>query len=164
MLLAILFILIGVFTRLSGHLPNFSPMAAVALFSGVYLNKKHGYLIPLSIYIISDIFLGLHNTVIFTWGTIVLIYFLGTYLKKNKSITTTITCTLAGSIGFFLITNFGVWIMGWYPRTIVGLGQCFVAAIPFFRTSLLSNFAYVAVFFSAYEYFLAKTKVLKQAV
>ena len=162
MILAIIFIIIGIFSRLSPHLPNFTPLAAVALFSGVYLRKRHGYLIPLAIYLVSDLIIGLHNTVFFTWGAIVLIYFIGRYLSKNKNITSTFICTLAGSLAFFFITNFGVWLMGWYPHTLSGLSQCFINALPFFRTSLISNIAYVAVFFSVYEYFLVRSKTVEQ--
>ncbi len=148
--------------RLFPHIPNFAPLAAVALFSGVYLNKKHGYLIPLGIYILSDLIIGLHGTVVFTWGSILIIYFLGRELKKRKGLVSTFVYTLVCSVLFFIITNLGVWLMGWYPHTARGLVQCFIYALPFFRMSLVSNFLYVAAFFGAYEFFLAKTKTAKE--
>jgi len=158
MWLMILFIILGIFARLIPHIPNVAPLAAVALFSGVYLNRKHGYLIPLGIYIISDLIIGFHNTIFFTWFSIVLIYFLGFWLRRRKTVTNTASFTLLSSILFFIVTNFGVWLMGWYPQNLEGLKQCFIYALPFFRLSLIANFAYVAVFFGAYEYFLSKKK------
>jgi hypothetical protein len=159
MWLIISFIVIGVSARLVPHFPNFAPIAAVALFSGVYFKKKHGWLLPLGIFIGSDLIVGLHQTVIFTWGTIVLIYFLGKILQAKKTIGNTFLFTLISSIVFFLITNFGVWLMGWYPKNLSGLISCYINALPFFRMSLISNFAYVAIFFGAYEYLVKKHKL-----
>ena len=159
MWLVILFIILGVIFRVIPHVPNFTPLAGIALFSGVYLNKKHGYIVPLAIYIISDLIVGMHNTVFFTWASIAIIYFVGVYLRGRKTVSNTALFTLISSVVFFIITNFGVWLMGWYPRTLQGLTQCYTLAIPFFRTSLLANFIYVAVTFGLYEYFLSK-KVL----
>ena len=162
MWLAILFISFGIFSRLIPHLPNFAPLAAVALFSGVYYNKKHGYLLPLAIYIVSDLILGLHSAIFFTWSSIILIYFLGSSLKKRKTPVSTLSYTLAASFLFFFITNFGVWLVGYYPRNLEGLTTCFMRAIPFFRTSLTSNLFFVVVSFSLYEYFLSHNKVVQE--
>ncbi len=163
MWLAILFIIIGVASRLIPHLPNFAPLAAIALFSGVYLKQKNAWLIPLGAFLISDLIIGLHSTIPFTWGSILLIYFLGKQLKKRKTVLNTISFTLASSFLFFLVTNFGVWLIGWYPRNLAGLVNCYISAIPFFRTSLISNFAYVVVFFGAYEYFTREAKLARKA-
>jgi len=164
MWLAIIFIILGVFSRLLPHLPNFSPLAAVTLFSGVYCNKRHGYLLPLAIFILSDLIIGLHNTVLFTWLSIVLIYFLGVQLRKRKTVSSVIGYTFISSTLFFIITNFGVWLMGWYPRTLQGFFQCYVYAFPFFRVSLIANFIYVIIFFGAYEYFLSKRILVQETV
>ncbi len=163
MWLAVLFILVGVFSRLIPHLPNFSPLVAMALFSGVYLNKKNAWLLPLGIFLISDLIIGLHQVIFFTWGSIILIYFLGRYLRKRKSVANTLIFTLAGSFLFFLITNFGVWIMGWYPPNLAGLASCYLNALPFFRTSLISDFVYVVAFFGVYEYFTKKVELAREA-
>lgn len=163
MMMAILLIIITVVSRLIPHIPNFSPLVTVALFSGVYLNKRYSFLIPLTTYILSDLIIGLHNTVFFTWGGIILIYFLGHYLSKRKSLFNIISYTIFSSLIFFVVTNFGVWLMGWYPHTGKGLIQCFVLAIPFFRTSLLGDLTYVGLLFGVYEVLLRGTRVpLKQ--
>ncbi|MCF7887501.1 MAG: hypothetical protein K9L71_03720 [Candidatus Omnitrophica bacterium] len=164
MWLVILFIFIGISTRLIPHFPNFAPIAAVALFSGVYWKKKYGWLLPLGIFIASDLIVGIHQTILFTWGSIVLIYFLGKMLQTRKTVGNTLLFTLVSSVLFFLITNFGVWLMGWYPQNLAGLVSCYANALPFFRISLISNFAYVTIFFGIYEYLTRKYKLAQETV
>jgi hypothetical protein len=158
----VIFIIVGVFSRLLPHPPNFSPLVAVALFSGVYWNRKYGYLLPLGTYVISDLIIGLHNTVIFTWSSILLIYFIGTRLKRGN-IGSTVIYTLFSSFLFFIITNFGVWLLGWYPHTLRGLIECYILALPFFRTSLLADILFVGILFGTYEYFLSR-RLLAQKI
>jgi len=159
MWLAVLFISGGVLLRLLPHAPNFSPLAAVALFSGLYCNKRYGYLIPLAIYAVSDLILGLHNTVLFTWGSLIVIYFLGWHLRQKKTTARAFFYTLLSAFTFFVITNFGVWLMGWYPHTANGLTQCFINALPFFRMSLVADLVYGAAFFGICEYYAARHKL-----
>ncbi|RKY32680.1 MAG: hypothetical protein DRP68_03510 [Candidatus Omnitrophota bacterium] len=159
MLTAILLIIIVVISRILPHFPNFSPLVAVALFSGVYIRKRYAFLIPLGVYIISDLIVGLHDVVIFTWSSILVIYFIGYFLKR-RTFWSVFVWTIFSSILFFIITNLGVWIMGWYPRTFSGLIQCYTFAIPFFRTSLISDLMYVGVLFGVYELILRKFKAV----
>jgi len=161
---AIMLIIIGVLTRLIPHSANFSPLVGIALFSGVYLNKKHAYLIPLAIYVLSDIIIGLHSTILFTWGSILLIYYLGSKLRNHKTVGNIGLYTIVSSILFFVVTNFGVWLLGWYGYSLEGFIRCFMLAIPFFRTSLLANFIYVGLLFGTYEYFLRKFKLAKESI
>lgn len=57
---------------------------------------------------------------------------------------------VGGSVFFFVVSNFGVWVTGGYERTLEGLIQCYVAAIPFFRGTLLADILYAAIFFAAW--------------
>jgi hypothetical protein len=156
MLIVALFI-IGLVSRLTPHLPNFTPIVAIALFSGAYLNKKYAIWLALGLYIITDLIIGLHETVLFTWSSIILITVIGASLKKKK-ITNILGYTLLSSILFFVVTNFGVWLWGWYPRTFQGLIQCYVAAIPFFRTSILANLVYAGALFGVHQFFFYRLK------
>lgn len=72
-MLAFILILMGIMFRFIPHLANFSPVLAIALFGGVYLKKQNALLMPLLLMMLSDMFLGLHNTIVFTWGSILLI-------------------------------------------------------------------------------------------
>lgn len=151
-MLAISLIVIGILLRFIPHIPNFTPVAAIALFSGCYIkNKKLAVLVPLALMIASDIFVGMHNVIFFTWGAFALITLLGFTLRKHKNALGIISTSLISSIAFYLITNFGVWAMGWYPRTLSGLINCYVMGLPFLRDFALATLAYTTMFVLAYE-------------
>ncbi len=147
-------IFIAVIARLIPHVPNFAPIAAVALFGGTYLPKKFAFIIPLLAMFFSDIFLGFHSTMIYVYGSFVLTTFIGLWIRKNKKISNTILGTFGASILFFLITNFGVWANGMYSRGIEGLTQSYIMAIPFFRFTLAGDLFYTGIFFVGYELIL----------
>lgn len=150
-MLAIALIILGIITRLLPHVPNFTPVVAIALFSGFYLSRRYAVWVPLSLMIITDLFLGLHDLVLFTWGSFILITIIGITEKRKKSVLTVGVSSLASAILFFAVSNFGVWLAGWYGHSFQGLINCYVAAIPFFRTMLLSTLAYTVVLFGSYE-------------
>jgi len=144
-------IIIGILLRSTPHSPNFTPVAAIALFAGAYLNKKYALIIPLLLMALSDLFLGMHDVVLFTWGSFALITVLGFLQQKKTTAVRTISLSILSSLLFFAVTNFGVWILGWYPHTTSGLIQCYVMALPFLRDFTLSTLIYSAVFFGSYE-------------
>jgi len=150
-MLALSLILVGILLRFTPHAANFTPVAAIALFSGAYLNKKYAFIVPIILMIVSDAIIGMHNVVLFTWGAFLLITLLGLALQKRNTGLKTISFSLVSSLIFFVISNFGVWVMGWYPRTLSGLAQCYTMALPFFRDFALSTMLYSAIFFGVYE-------------
>lgn len=152
--LAIVFIVFGATLRFAPHFPNFTPIAAMALFGGVYLNKKYALVLPILAMLISDYFIGLYDIKLMAgvYLSFILVGLIGLFIKKHKNIGTIIGGTLLGSVLFFVITNFAVWIFyNWYPHTLTGLGQCFAMAIPFFRGTLMGDLFYVAILFGTYE-------------
>ncbi|MFC1804682.1 DUF6580 family putative transport protein [Candidatus Omnitrophota bacterium] len=162
-MLALSLILIGILLRFVPHAPNFTPVAAIALFSGVYLKKKYFLVVPLLLMIASDFFIGMHNVVIFTWGGFVLVALLGPWVRKHKSGFRVFSAAVASSLIFYLVSNFGVWLMGWYPRTIDGLISCYVMGIPFIRNFTLATVMYSAIFFGAYDLIASKVRETKLA-
>jgi len=158
-MLAILLLVLGIASRFIFHVPNFTPVIALALFGGVYLKRRQAILLPLALFAITDLFLGFHSVMAFTWGSVVLIALAGLWLRDHKKVSTTVTTSLASSVGFFLITNLGVWMVGGlYPLSFAGLVECFTLAIPFFRSTLLSTLAYTVVLFGVYELIAMKAK------
>ena len=142
---------LGILSRLVPHPWNATPVMAIALFAGAYLPKRWAILLPLAIVAASDLVIGWHDTIPFTWGAFALTGLLGWWVRRGPTPTRIIGASLAGSVLFFLITNFGVWILGeLYPRTAAGFWQCYVAAVPFFRSTLLGDLVYTAVFFGGY--------------
>lgn len=158
-IIAVLLILFAAFSRLIPHPMNFAPVTAIALFAGVYLDKKYAFIVPLAAYILSDIFLGFYSGIEWVYGTMMIIALVGLWLKKRveegstgKKIAYIAGTTLASSVIFFIVTNFGVWISGmFYEMSFKGLIDCYVAAIPFFRNSVAGDLFYVAAMFGVYE-------------
>ncbi len=135
--------------RLLPHLPNFTPIAAMALFGGAYFSDKRlAFLIPFSALFLSDLILGLHAQMPVVYASIALIVCIGFSLQKRQRWLPIAGAALASSVLFFMTTNFGVWLFSsWYPRNMAGLIACYVAAIPFFGNTLLGDALYTAVLF-----------------
>ncbi len=150
-MLAMLLLITGILFRFIPHAANMTPVAAIALFGGSYLSdRRQAIILPLALMIISDLFLGLHDMVAFTWGATVLVSMIGVALRNSRTAVRFLGGTFASSLVFFIVTNFGVWSMGWYPPTPQGLAQCYVAAIPFFRNFLMGTLVYGSALFGAY--------------
>jgi len=138
--------------RLLPHWPNVSPVAAMALFGGAYFaDKRVAFIVPFLALFLSDLFLGLHNSMIFVYTGFALTVVIGFALKNRVTVTNTLFAAVAASVVFFLLTNFGSWLMsGLYVKSAAGLMQAYVAGIPFFQNSLLGNLAYTAIIFGGY--------------
>jgi prepilin signal peptidase PulO-like enzyme (type II secretory pathway) len=159
--LAAIFVIIGAVLRFAPHFPNFAPIAAMALFGGVYLSKKYALIVPLVAMFVSDLFIGFYDVKLMAgvYLSFLLIGLIGLFVKKHKNISTIIGGTILGSVLFFVITNFAVWVFyNWYPHTLAGLGQCFAMAIPFFKGTLMGDLFYVAILFGIYETIMAVAK------
>lgn len=147
-------ILLAAMSRLLPHPPNFAPITALALFGGVYLDRRLTFAIPLLAMFLSDWVIGLYPEVMWVYGSFLAVGMIGLWLRNHPGLVPSIGATLAGSILFFLVTNFGVWVTSQvaYPRTVAGLLECYTVAIPFFRNTLLGDFVYVGVMFGVYEF------------
>lgn len=141
-------ILITAISRLIPHLPNFTPILAVALFLGTHNNNKlFSYLIPISILFITDLYIGFYSTLPFVYLSVISVVMLGS-MNKTKSNKFTLVNVLLSSLLFFVVTNIGVWYVdGLYKMNIEGLINCFINAIPFYRNELLSNIIFSTVIF-----------------
>ncbi len=155
-MLAFALVVIGVLSRLFPHLSQFTAILAVSLFAGMYLSKRQALIVPVALMIITDAILGFHDTMFFTWGAMAAVSFIGVWLKKRKSLMTVFAGSIFSSVVFFLATNFGAWLSPLYPDTLEGLRECFIMAIPFFRSTLLSTVAYSLVLYAGYEWILKR--------
>lgn len=149
--IVITLLLLGVIARVVPHPPNATPLAAIALFGGTYLPPRWAIGLPLTIVALSDLLIGWHITVPFTWAAFVVTAMLGWWIRRRPSASRIVGASLGGSCFFFLLTNFGVWIMGGlYPLSPAGLWQCYVAAIPFLRATVLGDLLYAIFLFGGY--------------
>lgn len=145
-------ILAAALSRLLPHPANVTPVTALALFGAVYLDRRSAFLVPLAAMFLSDLFLGFHSDMLWVYGSFALIVMIGFWLRGHRSVTATIGASLAGSVVFYLLTNFGMWAVtpSLYPHTFNGLVECYVAGIPFFRNTLIGDLAYVGVLFGLF--------------
>jgi hypothetical protein len=114
--------------------------------------RRWALVLPLLAIIISDLIIGFHDLIIYTWGSFALIALLGRWILKGRIKPSRIySASIASSTLFFVITNFGVWAQGWlYPRTVQGLVDAYVMALPFYRNTLIGDLIFVSLLFGAY--------------
>lgn len=150
-------ILIAAISRLFPHIPNFTPIAAMALFGGVHFkDKASAFLVPLVAMFISDCILelltgwGFHNTMVYVYISIALVTFIGTYVKRNVSVQSVLLASISSSVLFFIITNFGVWAAQGFPAGAAGLSATYVSGIPFFAPTLAGDLFYSGILFGLF--------------
>jgi hypothetical protein len=155
-----LFVLAAILLRLLPHPWNVTPLGAMFLFSGAtFRSRAESLAVPLAALLLSDYavihFLYGGNYGWFspyTWGGFVIAGLIGWMLRPKITWERVAIASIAGSVVFFLISNFGVWVAGrLYPVTMSGLAACYVAALPFFRNSVLGDLACTAVMFGSYH-------------
>lgn len=145
---------LGAAFRLLPHPFNFTPIAAIALFSGVYLGKKYAIAAPILAMLLSDIFLGFYEwkLMLTVYASFALVGLIGILIRKHKSVQIILGGSILASISFFLITNFAVWqFTPWYPKNLAGLIENYVLALPFFRYTLVGDLFYTGLFFGVFE-------------
>jgi hypothetical protein len=139
--------------RLVPHPPNFTPIGAMALFSGAYLGRRWlAFVAPLGALLLSDLVLGFYHGMATVYSSVALIVLIGWVALKRVSPMRVGLAALASSILFFVLTNFGMWLFsGFYPRTLGGLEACYVAAIPFFQNTVAGDLFYAALLFGGFK-------------
>ena len=149
-------ILILAFARLIPHPPNFTPIIAVAIMSGYFFkNINLSFLVLIVAMLLSDLFIGFYENVFFVYASLLLITFVFYKISKKINFKNLFIYSFAGSLIFFIVSNFGVWVLGSpgvnniaYAKDFNGLVECYILAIPFFGNTFLSTliFAYPAIF------------------
>ena len=152
---------IGIFVALAAsrfvpHPPNFTSLLALSFYVPALLGVRY---LPALIasFLITDLFIGVHSVMLFTWGSVLLIGLFSKFFLS--SIYTRISGALCGAMLFYLITNFGVWSMGSYGYSIEGLLLCYTMAIPFFAYSLISTFVFSGIIEGVIKLNLIKLRI-----
>ncbi len=163
-LVAAALIAFAVVSRMAPHPANVAPIAAVALFAGMLLPRKLAIIVPVLSMVFSDMFIGLHNTIFYTWGSFLLIALLSSYVLKSVTVRTVVLGSLGASLLFFVVSNFGVWVEArMYAHTLEGFLQCYYNALPFFRNTLLGDVAYSGMLYGAYAFYqVAQQQSIKE--
>jgi len=139
--------------RLVPHPPNFSPIGAMALFSGAYLGRRGlAFVAPLAAMVLSDLVLGFYSGVWITYSAVALIVIVGWLALPRVTIPRLGAAALASSVTFFVVSNFGTWgLSGMYAHTLAGLSACYVAAIPFFQNTIAGDLFYTTLLFGGFR-------------
>lgn len=170
-ILALACIAIGFIYRLIPGTPhNFTPIAAIALVGGLYLSSsKWAFGIPIAALFLSD--LVLNNTInrvffteqtgmilwadymVWTYGAMLLTVLIGIMTRKKSTLAKIGMGTLLSSLAFFAVSNFGSWLtLPMYTKDLGGMLTCYIAALPFFKATLISNFVFISLFVGSIEW------------
>lgn len=158
---------LAVLTRFVPHPWNFSPVFGALLFGGAKLPKRDAIWFPVAVLTVSDVLLttqvyGQPMQWSHGWSPIsfAAVAAVGWALLRSKtSIRRFAAAAAAGPSAFYIISNLGVWIgSSSYPKTWQGLTACYVAALPYYRNSLLASFVFGAALFGIYEFYTRKPR------
>lgn len=140
-----------VVARLMPHAPNFTPVAASALFAGYMLrNRAMALAVPLGAMLLSDLAIGFHDwrVMAVVYASIALPVFAAPLLRRFGVPLMLAPAALAGSLIFFAATNFAVWAFsGMYGMDAAGLLKCYVAALPFLHYTIAGDLTWSVALF-----------------
>jgi hypothetical protein len=145
-------IVVAAALRLVPHPPNFSPIDAMALFSGAYLGRRAlAFAAPLGAMVLSDAILGFYSGFWITYLAIALIVLVGSLAIRRASALRVGAGAVAASIIFFIVSNFGTWALsGMYSQDVSGLIGCYTAAIPFVQNTAAGDLFYATILFGGF--------------
>ena len=150
----------------AGALPwNFTPVEAMALFGGAYFaNRKLAIAVPLVALFAADCVIGFYGWMMpVVYGCVVLTAFAGTALRGRVGVANTALAAVGSATGFYLVTNFFVWLGGtMYPHTVAGLVESWVAGWPFYQNgSLPGTLLWSALLFGGFALLGRRWKALQ---
>ena len=142
-------------TRFIPHPPNFTSLIALSFYVPALFGLRYLPVVIIS-FALTDLFIGFHNTILFTWGSVLIIGLISNFF--NRSIVFRILGALAGVLVFYLVTNFGGWLGGMYVTSFDGLIMSYIMGLPFFGYNLISTFIFSALIESFYKFYRLKVK------
>lgn len=155
-------IVVAALLRLLPHWPNFTPIAAMALFAGTYIEKKqYAFAIPLAAMFLSDIVIGFHANIPAVYLSFAITVLIGMAIRRWVTVGTVLMAAIVSSLIFFLVTNFSAWLVSpFYPQNFAGLIECYIAGLLFFRdqsqgfsffvNDILGTMFFTSVFYGAF--------------
>ena len=151
-ILAAVMIILAAVVRILPHPWNFTPIGAMAIFSGaMFRDRRVAFLFPLVALFVGDLFVGLHRLIPVVYASFLLSVFIGTWLANRRGILRIGGAVFLGSLQFFLVTNFAIWkVFDTYPHTPAGLAACYIAGLPLFGNTLAGDALYATLFFGTF--------------
>jgi hypothetical protein len=154
--LLIIACLIGldVAARLMPHAPDFTPVAATALFAASVLRVRAlAVLVPIAGMVLGDILLGSYDVriMIAVYAALALPACVGALSSTLRRPLLILPILVSSALIFFLVTNFAVWAFSpMYSANAAGLVKCYVAALPFLRNMLTGDLFWGLLLFGGY--------------
>jgi len=155
-MLAYLFIVFALVFRFIPHPMAFTPVGAALLFFGARGERRRLW-VPLALLAASDVIL---TTLVYrypfswdhfvTWAWYAAMLWMGTSLRQNAGAFRILGSALAGSVSFFVVSNFAVWAAwGMYPHSFPGLLASYDAGLPFFQRAIVGDLLFTGAMFAA---------------
>ena len=149
---------------------NFAPVGALSLFAGARLRGWRAYALPLALMAVTDPLVGGYSTTTpFVYAAFLINVWVGSrFLRGTENPLRIGSAAAIGSLQFFLISNFGMWLTypATYAHTLSGLAACYTAAIPFYGRTLAADLTYSAVLFGLHAWLsrrVARAELVAQA-
>jgi hypothetical protein len=151
-ILAAVMIILAAVVRILPHPWNFTPIGAMAIFSGaMFRDRRIAFLFPLVALFAGDLFVGIHRLIPIVYASFLVSVFIGTWLANRRGVLRIGGAVFLGALQFFLVTNFAVWqLFGTYPNTPAGLAACYIAGLPLFGNTLAGDAVYSTLFFGIF--------------
>ena len=143
---------------------NFSPILPICIFGGaIYAQPRLVYVIPFATFLLGDLGIwaltGRVDWAFYPYQPVVylsvaLVATSGFALRGQRTSpawSAVAAVGLISSVGFFVLTNFGLWALSngsVYPHTTAGLVDCYVRALPYFRSTVVSMAVFLPILFS----------------
>ena len=154
LLLALVIIAIAAALRIAPHPWNFTPVGAMALFSGAIIkDRRLAFAFPLLALFAGDVFVGFYKVgvMLLVYASFALSVLIGRWVQNHRTVARISGATLLGAIQVFLVTNFAAWwLLNSYPKTASGLRACYLAGFPLFWNTLAGDAFYTVLFFGAF--------------
>ncbi len=154
-------VIMAIISRFIPHPANWTALGALALWSSsLFRDRTVAWILPLAVLFLTDLVLGFYPNIIWTYAALAAMTAVGTLIKPEIAVWRFAVGSLAASLLFFLISNFGVWASsGLYSRDIFGLERCFLAAVPFFSNQVAGDLLYGAVVAGSFAIFMRFNKL-----
>jgi len=165
-LIAVILVVAAAISRVILYPHNFSPMVGMALFAGVtFTDKRLAFALPIFSMLLSDIMFEAFNIAPGFWGWGQLVGYgifalitLFAFTLKKVNVVNVIGYSIASSVIFFVLSNLSFFLIDnpiyhTYTQDFSGFINCYVGALPFFKTSLIADLVYSGVLFSTYYAF-----------
>jgi hypothetical protein len=162
-LIAVIMILLAALSRVAFYPINFSPVIAMALFSGAVIkDKKLAFIMPIVSMFLADVLFELSGIAPGFWGwgqltgyvILAAITVFGFYLKKI-SVLNVAGFSVASSLIFFFLSNSSFFLLDnniyhTYAPSFSGYMDCLAAGIPFLEKGIVADLVFSGVFFGGY--------------